>query len=72
MTRPLILLAVLAFAVTGCAERRYPWPDFDVADDAWVPLPVPPRAPPPAVVPVLVPAVQPAPFDPAPAAGLRS
>lgn len=71
MPRILAVLAVVALAASGCAERRYPWPDFAVADDAWVPLPMPPRAPPP-VAPVFSPGVQPVPFGAAPGVGLRS
>lgn len=71
MSRTLALLAIPALlALAGCAERRYPWPDFAVADDAWVPLPVPPRAPPPA--PAFTPSVQSVPFGAAPASGWRS
>lgn len=77
MTRriaPLVPLALLAFAAAGCAERRYPWPDFQVSDDAWVPLPVPPRAAPvasPVVSPDPLPAVPPSWVRPT-AAGFRS
>ena len=64
MSRTLAISALLALlAVAGCADRRYPWPDFAVADDAWVPLPMPPRAP-SFVAPVLAPVV--------PSMGLRS
>lgn len=60
MSRTFALFAIPALlAVAGCAERRYPWPDFAVADDAWVPLPVPPRATPPVTAPVLAPLVPP-------------